>query len=650
MRIHLNTLHRRWQSGYGLLVVMALLVVLLIVFASLLSWSTTNARLTARNNLFNQSENAAESATENIMAYMMRDFNYGNLGTAATYYTNFPPTNGWPVYFQFSATNGDPNAAADVAASVYIGQQSTSATNLGSQFAGLYGFIMPCTIACTATPLGQGANLSATICQTIQFALIPLFQFAIFYNMDLEINPGAGMNINGHVHSNDAIWATGAGSGSSALVFSNLVEAASGVFLQRSTNDPSAARTGNVVFSITNNNPLANANVLTLPVGANTGNNSPTNVQAILNPAPAAYAAPNFSAAYHGIGSNYLANEADLVVSNSISATNGIAILTTNGASYTNIYVYYQNPNNGPNYMAFVQPDVMVTNSITTNGAVRVTNTFAFYSFVTNVAFYDYRESATVKAVQINVTNLDLWLANTNYFTNSLGIFPAGNYFNQLKTSGSTQISPQSINSIYVYSSVSRTASQLPGVRVVNGSRLPPSGLTVATPEPLYVLGNYNITTNGSQTSTVLGDTTNTSPAALMGDAVTILSANWSDATYVSGYSLTSRTISAANTTVNAATLEGIVPSNGAHYSGGVENFLRLLENWNSSNNKLTYNGSIIVLFPSQYATNFWQTTGVYYNPPDRAWGFDLNFNNADLLPPLAPKIKGTIRGSWSAW
>lgn len=649
MRLFSSLLRRRRQSGYGLLVVMAMFMVLLIVCASVLSWSESNATITTRNNLFNQSENAADSATENILAAMMRDFKYGALGSAANYNTNFPPTNGWPIYFQFSATNGDPNAAANVAASVSIGQQSTSATNLGSQYAGLYGFSIPCTIASTATPLGQGQNLSATICQTIQFALIPLFQFAIFYNMDLEINPGAGMNVNGHVHSNNAIWATGAGSGSSALVFSNYVEAASGVFLQRSTNDPSTPRTGNVVFTITNNNPLSDANVLSLPIGASTGNNNPTNVLAILNPPPAAYAPPNYSSAYVGTGSNYLANQADLVVSNSISATNGIAIITTNGVSQTNIYVFYQNPQNSPNYLLFVQPDVMVTNSITTNGAVRVTNTFAFYSFVTNVSFYDFRESDTVRAVQIDVTNLDLWLANTNRYTNSLGVFHSGNYYNKLKTTGSTQISTYGINSIYVYSSVPETATQLPAVRLVNGMRLPPSGLTVVTPEPLYVLGDYNITTNGNQTSTVLGDTTNTSPAAIMGDAVTILSGSWSDS-YNSGTGLGSRNVSAANTTVNAATLEGIVPSNGANYSGGVENFLRLMENWSSGANQLTYNGSIVVMFPSQYATNFWQPTTIYYNPPDRKWGFDLNFNNANLMPPLTPKIKGTIRGGWLAY
>ena len=645
MRLLLNKPRRPRQSGYGLLVVMALLVVLLIVFASLLDWCTSNARITARNILFNQSENAAESATENIMASMMRDFNYGSLGAAASYQTNFPFTNGWPVYFQFSATNGDPSASNTVAASVSIGQQSTGATNLNSQFAGLYGFLIPCTIASTASPIGQVQNLSATVSQTIQFALIPLFQFAIFYNMDLEINPGSGMDVNGHVHSNDAIWATGSGSGSSALVFSNYVEAATGVFLQRSTNDPSAARTGNVVFCITNNNPLGNANVLTLPVGASVGNNSPTNVLAILNPPPTAYAPPNFSAAYQGLGSNYLENEADLIVTTSNNATNGIAIITTNGISTTNIYVYYQNCLNSPNYLSFVQPDLMVTNSITTNGATRFTNTFAYYSFLTNSAFYDYREAATVQAVQINVTNLDLWLANTNYVTNSLGVFPLGNYFNQLKTSGSTQISQQSINSIYVDSSVPRTASQLPAVRVVNGMRLPPSGLTVVTPDPIYVLGNYNTTTNGHQFSTTLGDTTNTSPAALMGDAVTILSSAWSDANN-SGTGIGSR--NAVSTTINAATLEGIVPSNGSHYSGGVENFLRLLENW--SGQTLTYNGSIVVLFPSQYATAFWPGTGSVYNPPTRNWGFDLNFNNASLMPPLTPNIKGTIRGTWSAW
>jgi len=112
------------------------------------------------------------------------------------------------------------------------------------------------------------------------------------------------------------------------------------------------------------------------------------------------------------------------------------------------------------------------------------------------------------------------------------------------------------IDGVYVYNSISNSSSQTPAVRVINGSRLPPPGFTVATPFPLYVEGSFNTTTDGVNFSTTLGDVTNTYAAALMGDAVTILSAGWSDA-YNSSTSLTSRGTS--TTTINAACLEGIV-------------------------------------------------------------------------------------------
>jgi hypothetical protein len=92
--------------------------------------------------------------------------------------------------------------------------------------------------------------------------------------------------------------------------------------------------------------------------------------------------------------------------------------------------------------------------------------------------------------------------------------------------------------------------------------------------------------------------------------------------------------------------LEGIVPSNGAHYSGGVENFLRLLQDW--SGDTLAYNGSIVVLFQSQYATAFWGNSN-YYGIPIRKWGFDLNFNQQSRQPPMTPQVRATIRKNWSA-
>jgi hypothetical protein len=255
---------------------------------------------------------------------------------------------------------------------------------------------------------------------------------------------------------------------------------------------------------------------------------------------------------------------------------------------------------------------------------------------VTNASFYDYRESDTAQAVNIDVGALNTWLAKTN----SLGGFQ----YNTKNTTGSTS-KAHLINSIYVYNSVPLSANQLPAVRLTDGQQLPGAGLTVATPSPLYVEGNYNTTTNGSRFSTTLGDTVNTEPAALLGDAITLLSSDWKD-TYTNNTPLANRLT--ASITLNAATLEGIVPSNGTNYSGGVENFLRLEENWGGST--ITYNGSIVVMFPSQYATNVWQTTGVYYQAPTRKWGFDNNFLNSGRLPPLTPTVRAIIRGNWAAW
>jgi hypothetical protein len=626
---------RKINAGYLLVIVMVFVAVSLLIFTSLLYWGTGNATITQRNNLYNQTENAAESATESVLANMIRDFNFGSLNVTANYYNNpttFPiPTSGWPIAYQFTGTNGNTAYTATVA----IGSVPTTAGPLSSQFSDLYGFAQPVTIATTATPQGQGQNLSATISQSIQFVLIPLFQFAIFYNMELEINPGAGMLINGHVHSNGNIWATGSGTTlTTQLIFANSVDGAGTVSNVPSSLDPqNTGRSanmgnGNVAYNDPNS-PLANYDTLTLPVGNSTNNNS-TNVMAILYPPPTAFAQPDFSSAYSTNGMIYLENAVDLIITN---ASNG-----TNGTFGTNITVYYQNPNTAfP--IQLVPPDVLVSSNVSGSGSSKTTNLVFAYSFVTNVTFTDNRESDTVQALQIDVNKLNIWLNNTNT-GNTVG--RGGITYNNFNTSGSTS-KGHKINSIYAYNGVQPTATRLPAVRMINGAQLPPAGLTVATPQPIYVKGDYNITTNGTTFSKALGDTTNTGPASLLADAITVLSANWSDTL---GLSFGSEA-SPSDTVVNAAALEGIVPSNGASYSGGVENFLRLLENW--SGHTLTYNGSIVVMFPSQYATNSWQTTGVYYNAPTRKWGFDLNFLNSSRLPPLTPQVKGVIRGTWAS-
>jgi hypothetical protein len=239
--------------------------------------------------------------------------------------------------------------------------------------------------------------------------------------------------------------------------------------------------------------------------------------------------------------------------------------------------------------------------------------------------------------VQIDISKLNNWLTNA----------ATEGYCQNQACGGSLGVTGNKghpIDSIFVYNKVPLTASQLPAVRVVNGQQLPSAkGLTIATPMPVYVKGDYNIRTNSSgSTSTLTTNTAWTWPAALMGDSITILSNGWLDSNTNANPS------SSLATTVNAACFEGIVPSitisNTKHYSGGLENFLRLLENWSTT---LCYNGSIVVMFPSLYATNYWQPTGNYYNAPTRQWGFDANFKSQSGMPPCAPEAKAIVRGNW---
>jgi len=252
--------------------------------------------------------------------------------------------------------------------------------------------------------------------------------------------------------------------------------------------------------------------------------------------------------------------------------------------------------------------------------------TNGLFSFVTSTnSFTDPREGKATFVTDINVGALNKWMTNTA---------PGGGAsLNNLKKFQTTF----GLNSIYV-NDKRVNAAKLTVVRVSNGQFLPPDGLTVATDRPLYVKGNYN----APNTAVGSTDTSATKPASLVGDAINVLSQNWVDG------NAGART--AINTTVNAAFLAGIVSttnlSGTKHYSGGLENFPRFLEDWGGGTT-LTYNGSMVVLFPSRYAKGFWGSANVYV-PPVRKWAFDNNFLVQSKLPPCTPQVRKLIRGQWN--
>jgi hypothetical protein len=251
-------------------------------------------------------------------------------------------------------------------------------------------------------------------------------------------------------------------------------------------------------------------------------------------------------------------------------------------------------------------------------GSTIPTDELATFVTTTN-SFYDAREGKTVQPIDLNIGNLAAWSLTNTSLRYSIG--------------GSNLI----LNSVYVLDT--RTTTTLGAVRVYNGAQLPTNGLTVATALPLYVQGDYNSDSATRGTA----DTSTTRPASLVSDAVTILSDSWSDANSTSAVG--SRI--ASSTTVNAAFLTGVVETTSEHYSGGMENFPRFLETWGLAN-VFTYNGSMVKMFPSLYATNAWNNNNNIYSPPKRNWSFDLNFRDPTKLPPLTPSFLVAKRSQWA--
>jgi hypothetical protein len=192
------------------------------------------------------------------------------------------------------------------------------------------------------------------------------------------------------------------------------------------------------------------------------------------------------------------------------------------------------------------------------------------------------------------------------------------------------------------------SALRTPVVRLTNGSQLPSStegGFTIATDRPIYVQGDYN--TKDTSGNAHGGNDATTPPAAVMADAVTVLSNNWGPNGYDTKGNEAVGNRDAENTSIYAGMISGIKATVPGVYSGGLENYFRLLEDWKWSNpdKTLYYRGSLVMLYLSEAATGAWQPTGNYYEAPIRDWAFDTLFTQK--WPPGTPRIYVPQRVGW---
>ena len=445
-------------------------------------------------------------------------------------------------------------------------------------YADLNGIVTDYQINVQATSNGgTRANLN----QTLQYIQVPLFQFGVFYGrgVDLEIAPGPAMTFNGRVHANSNIY-VGAGS---TLRFDSYMTAAGHIYRQIK-RDP--------------DNPWGNNPQIKDKTGT--------------------YRDLNFDFDSNvGFGSNWTADQWKAQAQSTFQGTVKDGTMGVNEIIPPVPELFY-NPSN-PDVVAhelveMPQPSdsaQLRAAKLYSQAGLRIVNGAATDAYgnavalpagiLSSTSFYDKREGKTVTVTQVDM--------------------------GALRTSGV----PLGNGLLYV----TDTGGSDRAVRLVNGTQLPSGGLSVASPNPVYVQGDYN--------------TINKVPAAVMADAITVLSNNWSANNSDGKGTQVTTNRPASNTTVNAAFALGPSAESSLNNGNGqLENSIRFLEDW--SGKSLNYAGSIVALWHSRQATGAWQPPGstgsAYYQAPNRNWAYDTLFNTQQ--PPGTPRGVIMARGRWT--
>jgi hypothetical protein len=273
-------------------------------------------------------------------------------------------------------------------------------------------------------------------------------------------------------------------------------------------------------------------------------------------------------------------------------------------------------------------------------------------------AFYDGREEELKDVLTLDIQALDDWVGNNENRVAEI-------IYVEFRLPANIDHYPDEVLDALLDATVD------PALRLTEGEELP-NRLTVATEYPLYVEGHYN--------------KKHKQPAALAADGLTILSRKWKDKDNRPADSVfdgcdglvaqdhpcpgfdywVSHEVwnyqRAGETWVNAGVIAGHwptpcdwhevgCPADGTEafyddwYGGGIENFPRFLETWRETNGDKVvyhYSGALISPFTSQKTTGTWN--GTYYVPPQRDWSFDTDFRNPELLPPGTPNVGSVIR------
>jgi len=174
------------------------------------------------------------------------------------------------------------------------------------------------------------------------------------------------------------------------------------------------------------------------------------------------------------------------------------------------------------------------------------------------------------------------------------------------------------------------------GVRIGNAAEIVstnvlaplPAGLTLVSNQAVYLHGNFN--SLNKKPAAVIGDSIN-----LLSNnwddsysALSVASRTAADTVYQAAF------MAGTDTTGGA---EGTAGQDVGQFNGGLDHFPRLHENW--SGHTLFYRGSFVSLNVPRRKDGALALDGSQFSQPIRDWNFDTDFEDAGLLPPLPPRF-----------
>lgn len=169
----------------------------------------------------------------------------------------------------------------------------------------------------------------------------------------------------------------------------------------------------------------------------------------------------------------------------------------------------------------------------------------------------------------------------------------------------------------------------------LRGGAILDTAVTVATNLPAYILGDYNSDDNYWR------------PSSIVSDALTLLSNSWQDSEHQGPDDCGEPSgclTDATETKYQVAIISGhtATPFYGSSDGGGwFNNFPRFLEDWDSAAIIL---GSFVSMWEARVADSDYDCCSPIYSPPVRDWGFDSRFSDPANLPPATPVVGQVLK------